>query len=109
MTCHNESAAEGAAHELPAGPRIENSPRQDLAPSALFPYAYLKQTDGEARVPGSLEQKRHRATGLIESLRNDWGRIVVARSLERLDIQEHMRWCLEELTGLVRELEADDA
>jgi hypothetical protein len=61
-------------------------------------------------VPGNLDQKRQHATGLIESLRNDWGRVAAARSPEeRSDIHTHMRWCLEELTGLVRELEADDA
>jgi len=61
-------------------------------------------------VRGTLEQKRHAATGLIEAFRNDWGRLVTARTpQERAEIHTHMRDCLEELTGLVRELEADNA
>jgi hypothetical protein len=61
-------------------------------------------------VRGNLEQKRHAATTLIETFRNDWARLATARTRdERADIHDHMRYCLEELMGLVRDLEADNA
>jgi hypothetical protein len=31
-----------------------------------------------------------------------------ASAKERAEVHAHMRWCLEELTSLVRELEGDD-
>jgi len=56
-----------------------------------------------------LGQPRQDAMGLIASFRNDWDRIATAkRPEERAEIHEHMRWCLEELMGLVRGLEAGD-
>jgi hypothetical protein len=65
--------------------------------------------DGEIKVSDRLGRRRHDATTLIESFRNDWSRIAAARSSEeRADIHAHMRHCLEELTALVRELEADN-
>jgi hypothetical protein len=56
----------------------------------------------------NLDQKKQDALRQIEAFRNDWREIVLARSVqERAKIVSHMRWCLEELTGLVRDLEAD--
>ena len=56
----------------------------------------------------NLDQKKQDALRQIEALRNDWREVVLARSpQERAKIVTHMRWCLEELTGLVRDLEAD--
>lgn len=56
----------------------------------------------------NLDQKKQDALRLIETLRNDWGRVAVAESAkERAEIHSHMRCCLEELTSLVRDLEAD--
>jgi len=56
----------------------------------------------------NLDQKKQDALRQIESLRNDWGQVVLAGSAqERAEIVSHMRWCLEELTGLVRDLEAN--
>jgi hypothetical protein len=65
---------------------------------------------GEETVTINIDQKKQHALRHIESLRNDWGRVASARpGKERADIHAHMRWCLEELTSLVRELEGDDA
>jgi hypothetical protein len=58
---------------------------------------------------GKIDKARQNALPLISSLRNDWDRIVAAEPEEHADVHAHMRWCLEELIGLVRELEADDA
>jgi hypothetical protein len=59
---------------------------------------------------GKLGQSRQDAMGLIASLRNDWDRVATAkRPDEQAEIHAHMRWCLEELIGLVRGLEADDS
>jgi hypothetical protein len=61
-------------------------------------------------VSDRLGRRRHEATTLIESFRNDWSRITTARSRkERAEIHAHMRDCLEELTALVRELEAENS
>ena len=57
-----------------------------------------------------LNKVRLNAVDLTDALRGDWVRI--GRPLtpeERAGIHAHMRWCLGELTGLVRELEAEDA
>jgi hypothetical protein len=57
-----------------------------------------------------LNKVRLNAVDLTDALRRDWVRI--GRPLtpeERAGIHAHMRWCLGELTGLVRELEAEDA
>lgn len=57
----------------------------------------------------NLDQKKQEALRHIGSLRNDWERAALAESpTERTQIHSHMRWCLEELTSLVRELEADN-
>ena len=59
---------------------------------------------------GKPGQTRQGALTLIASLRNDWDRVATAKGRkEHAEIHAHMRWCLEELMGLVRELEADDA
>lgn len=64
----------------------------------------------EAPVAINFDQKRHDALRHIESLRSNWSRVGSARpGKEHADIHSHMRWCLEELTSLVRELEADNA
>jgi hypothetical protein len=58
-------------------------------------------------VARNLDQRKQDALR-HESLRNDWGQVVLAGTAqERAEIVSHMRWCLEELTGLVRDLEAD--
>jgi len=59
---------------------------------------------------GKLGPSRQDAMGLMASLRNDWDRVAMAkRPEERAEIHAHMRWCLEELMGLVRGLEAGDS
>lgn len=58
---------------------------------------------------GNLNKNRQDALALLASLRNDWDRVVNARAADRSDIHAHMRYCLEELIGLVREIEAEDA
>ena len=69
----------------------------------------ITKLDGWDKVSDRLGRRRHNAITLIESLRNDWSRIATARSSkERADIHAHMRHCLEELTALVRGLEADN-
>jgi hypothetical protein len=56
----------------------------------------------------NLDQKKQDALKHIEALRNDWREVVLTGSpQERAKIVSHMRWCLEELTGLVRDVEAD--
>ena len=55
---------------------------------------------------GKPGRTRQDALTLIASLRNDWGRVATAKG--RKEHAEIHRWCLEELMGLVRELEADD-
>jgi len=54
-----------------------------------------------------LDQIKRDAMALIASLRNDWDRMATAQPEERADILVHMRYALEEMTGLVREVEAD--
>ena len=54
------------------------------------------------------DKVRLAAVDLIDSLRRDWVRIGWAPSPEeRVDIHQHMRWCLEEIARLSSELEAD--
>ena len=56
----------------------------------------------------NLDQKKQDALRQIEALLNDWRELALARSpQERTKFVTHMRWCLEELTGLVRDVEAD--
>jgi hypothetical protein len=69
----------------------------------------LPENNG-AGVVIDLNKVRLNAVDLTDALRRDWVRI--GRPLtpeERAGIHAHMRWCLGELTGLVRDLEAEDA
>ena len=56
-----------------------------------------------------INQVRLIAVDLADSLRQDWVRIGWALPEERADIHKHMRWCLQEITRLSSELEADRA
>jgi hypothetical protein len=58
---------------------------------------------------GKTDEARHDALPLISAPRNDWDRIIAVEPGEHADIHAHMRWCPEELMGLVHELEAGDA
>ena len=66
-----------------------------------------KQDNGD-RTP-MIGRLRQDALAHITSLRNDWDRVARATPPERPDICAHMRHCIEELMGLVRDLEANDA
>ena len=57
-----------------------------------------------------LNKMRLNGVDLSDSLRRDWVRVGWALSPEeRADIHKHMRWCLDETTRLLSELEADRA